>query len=396
MGSPSKGSRTWGGRPQFSDDRRRLAVHWGSHLALYETATWRPLWTRPVEDWQMFTQSPDGSLLALRTDKNRIRLLVPGDGTLLATLEMPNTMPVNALAFSPDSTRLAAASSGMDELFVWDLPAVRRELARLGLDWRAPPGPTTAPVQRETNTIASTPPDTPKQEKGEVADSGGKQNPVQPPDQPPPKSKLSASPAPSLATDGIPPRDPTAPPLLLDLGSYYNLALDKAAPTEVVDNHLGSLHAGLQRLADVAFDVRGRLQLRSSRLEPNLPVSGPAIEVALKCRRLHFLCAVACASPRGTRVGTMLIRQGDHTESEFGLLCGLNIADWWCVNKTEGASGPVLAWTGTNAAAQRAGCHLHLYKATWENPHPEQTVESITFRSELTQSSPFLLAITAE
>jgi eukaryotic-like serine/threonine-protein kinase len=390
------GDRSNGGIPQFSPDGRRLAVHWGVELIMYDTVDWKPRWTHRPKLPGIFVQALNGRLLAVLNDKQHIRLLATTDGSVLATLEMPNSMPVEALAFSPDSTLLAAASSSTDELFVWDLRAVRRELARLGLDWSTPSGPATAPAQGETNTIASTQVDTLEQAKEASADRSWKQDSVKPPDQPPPKSELSESPVPSLVAGRIPPRDPKTSPLLVDLGTCYNLPLDEPAPDEASDNHLGNLPAGLHQFANVNFDVRGRLQLRSTRLGPELPVSGPAIKVGLKCGRLHFLCAVAFASPKGTRVGTLLIRQGDHPQSEFGLVYGLNISDWWCGHKTEGINGPVVAWTGTNAAVRPGGGHLHLYKATWENPHPEQTVDSITFRSELTQSSPFLVAITAE
>ena len=90
------------------------------------------------------------------------------------------------------------------------------------------------------------------------------------------------------------------------------------------------------------------------------------------------------------------MRQGQELESELPLISGRNLADWWSQNDAPDDRGPVIAWTGQNAAATRAGCHLHLFKVTWENPRPELPVESFTFRSELTDSAPFLLAITAE
>ena len=133
-----QGESSWGGVPQFSADGRRLAVHWGVRVVMYDTADWGQLWSHPVEDHPVFAFAPNGQLLALRTDKHHFHLLAPHDGTRLATLEIPGSLPVEALAFSPDSTLLAAANSSTRELFVWDLPAVRRELARLGLDWQVP------------------------------------------------------------------------------------------------------------------------------------------------------------------------------------------------------------------------------------------------------------------
>jgi WD40 repeat protein len=41
---------------------------------------------------------------------------------------------VTALAFSPDGATLASGSL-QGTLKLWNLPALRRELAKLGLDW---------------------------------------------------------------------------------------------------------------------------------------------------------------------------------------------------------------------------------------------------------------------
>lgn len=120
----------------FSGDGSRLAVHWGTQVALYETDQWRRLWDWPLKDGlSVLAYAPNGKLLAVRSDRRLIRLLAPESGELLATFETPNGLPVKELTFSPDGTRLAATCDGTGELILWDLRELRRELARLGLDW---------------------------------------------------------------------------------------------------------------------------------------------------------------------------------------------------------------------------------------------------------------------
>ncbi len=96
--------------------RRRVALELGSAVA------------GPVA----FT--PDGRLLAVAANRRDVRLLDPTTGEELATLTAPDPVNLSRLAFSADGSRLAATVVGRS-LQVWDLRALRRELAGLGLDW---------------------------------------------------------------------------------------------------------------------------------------------------------------------------------------------------------------------------------------------------------------------
>jgi hypothetical protein len=70
-----------------------------------------------------------------------IRLLDPATGRDCARLEDPNQDVAGSLAFTPDGTRLVAVSNDGKAIHVWDLKRIRAELARLDLDWDAPPYP---------------------------------------------------------------------------------------------------------------------------------------------------------------------------------------------------------------------------------------------------------------
>jgi hypothetical protein len=73
------------------------------------------------------------------------------------------------------------------------------------------------------------------------------------------------------------------------------------------------------------------------------------------------------------------------------------VRDWWCDPETgEATRNATVAWTGKNAAAEAQGMALRLYKFTWENPLADATIESIDLVSANSNSSPFVVAITAE
>ena len=76
-------------------------------------------------------------MLAIAHSPQLAQLIDPRDGHELATLEVPNPAILTAFSFSPDGSRLAAATrSGW--VYLWDLRLIRRQLRTMGLDWGAP------------------------------------------------------------------------------------------------------------------------------------------------------------------------------------------------------------------------------------------------------------------
>jgi hypothetical protein len=71
----------------------------------------------------------------------KARLCKTSTGRELATLSPPTPAPIlggNALVFSADGQWLLAAKDD-GETIAWNLPVIRRELAKLGLDWEDRP-----------------------------------------------------------------------------------------------------------------------------------------------------------------------------------------------------------------------------------------------------------------
>jgi WD40 repeat protein len=90
--------------------------------------------------------SPDGHLVAVADPSKVLRLVEAETGRTLARLASPDLAEAWAATFSPDGSRLAVSTREGPAVHVWDLRAIRRRLADLGLDWDAPAYPEADPA----------------------------------------------------------------------------------------------------------------------------------------------------------------------------------------------------------------------------------------------------------
>jgi hypothetical protein len=190
----------------------------------------------------------------------------------------------------------------------------------------------------------------------------------------------------------FPARDPAAGAELINLGPYYNVALDE--PWQGATNGtLAALPKGLQKLAGTQFDLRGIIQL-SGRNLANKPFTAQVknIPVNQRCRRLHFLHAVAfaTAADEGKQVGSYFVQFADNpARIEIPVVYGKDLRGWTPAG-TETA-GPQIAWSG-----KADGQTVRLYKMTWANLAPDAVIAKMDFVSNATGPAPFLVAVTAE
>jgi eukaryotic-like serine/threonine-protein kinase len=128
--------------PVFSPDGKRLVVASGvgaaSTIRMWAVDGWEEVPFPETVQGAWPAMSPDGKLLVVETSAGVAGLLDPSTGRELGRLEDPNQDRANHFAFSPDSTKLVSATSDGHCLHVWDLRAMRRQLAELGLDWHSP------------------------------------------------------------------------------------------------------------------------------------------------------------------------------------------------------------------------------------------------------------------
>jgi serine/threonine protein kinase/WD40 repeat protein len=122
---------------RFSPDGRWLVTN-GDGGRLYTAGTWQPgPQLGPGTPWDATSE------LAVLGQSNGIyRLVELATGRELARLEDPEQNTGRA-TFTPDRTQLVVAAK--DGLRVWDLRRLREQLAKLDLDWDAPPYPAAIP-----------------------------------------------------------------------------------------------------------------------------------------------------------------------------------------------------------------------------------------------------------
>jgi serine/threonine protein kinase/WD40 repeat protein len=135
---------------RFSPDGKWLGVGRGLGVEIYRTGSWQLAHsisaTNGLYSHGIFCFSPDGRILALAPSDFQVRLVDVETATELATLAAPNPQPLAWLAFSPDGSQLAAACL-TQQIQLWDLRALRTQLAAMRLDWHSPPLPAVSPAR---------------------------------------------------------------------------------------------------------------------------------------------------------------------------------------------------------------------------------------------------------
>jgi serine/threonine protein kinase/WD40 repeat protein len=107
-----------------------------------EVGTWEEGPAVPVADGpKVQVLAPDGALFAGQSNAEVVDLVDTATGKTLVQLGLPEQSRTGAGAFSPDGSQLIQQSVDYFYLYAWDLRALRRHLADLGLDWAAPPYP---------------------------------------------------------------------------------------------------------------------------------------------------------------------------------------------------------------------------------------------------------------
>jgi hypothetical protein len=145
----TKGAQVW--RIRDGAKMAELPVDYGTGVAFSADGRWLMTTNPPCRLWTAGTWrearqigglghcfSPDGWLLAVKDPSRILRLVEVETGRTLARLESPDLCDVYSASFSPDGSRLVVTTNDGPAVHVWDLRAIRRNLARMGLDWSAP------------------------------------------------------------------------------------------------------------------------------------------------------------------------------------------------------------------------------------------------------------------
>jgi WD40 repeat protein/tetratricopeptide (TPR) repeat protein len=120
---------------RFSPDGKYLMTT-AAPCRLWEVGSWRQ--AREI-DGTGYCFSADGALFVLQDSSRKIHLIETETGRSLARLESPDLCSIWSATFSSDGTRLVVTTNDGPAVHVWNLRAIRRQLAGLGLDWDWPP-----------------------------------------------------------------------------------------------------------------------------------------------------------------------------------------------------------------------------------------------------------------
>jgi hypothetical protein len=90
-------------------------------------------------------------------------------------------------------------------------------------------------------------------------------------------------------------------------------------------------------------------------------------------------------------VAAFILHYADGTQAELPILFGIHVRD---EDRVKGRRVDTTAATAPQP--ERTDTAPRLDKTTLENPHPERKVDRIEYASKLTQSAPFLVALTVE
>ncbi|MCP4261165.1 MAG: hypothetical protein GY774_27210 [Planctomycetes bacterium] len=186
---------------------------------------------------------------------------------------------------------------------------------------------------------------------------------------------------------------------MVNLSKYYNAALNESWHKGGMSNNtLKDLPRGVQTLDGTSFDIRGIVQLSGRQAEQQLRVQFPEevanITVNQKGQKIHFLHCCGWPSPEGTPIGVYVIHYRNGETRSVPIVYGVDVRDWWM---NDGRSGSKLnvVWTGKNHSAPD-GPSIGVCKTTWANPLPDIEIDHIDYESAMTNSAPFLIAITVE
>ena len=335
------------GHALFSPDGRRLLYTSQPAMTLFETGTWKPCGElRSSSHTSLPGRAcwhPDSRHVAVVRESRVVDLWDVQSLTLKATLTPHTEMQLDYLTFSPDG-RFLAVSTGVRRVLLWDLARLAGELAAAGTVFDFPVAPVSTGIPAPEFT-------------------------------------------PRLC---FPPRPAGLDARHLNLDAHFNQMLQLQSSDEQSANVV-PLAPGLHRLDGTDFDVRGLTRLAATQAWWRYPSRIPDIRVDRKCQRLHFLqSTVGGNHVPGQAIAVVRIHFSKGDSVSVPIRTGEETANWW--DRDSVPRHATAAWTGANGKRDT----LVLWKYTWANPRPDETIVGLTLESAMNEGALMLAGITAE
>jgi len=200
-------------------------------------------------------------------------------------------------------------------------------------------------------------------------------------------NRLTEASADNLRGLNLPARHKETPSTSIDLSLHYNVS-PEMKPTSGSTPLLAWLPLGRTNLAGIDFDLRGTVQLVGDFFDA-FPQEMPGIQIAQKCRYLHFLHSSLGIATESSSIGAYRVHYTDGESLDIPIRYGEDLRSRLRENDPRATSA-------ATDLMSTDGSRIRYYKRTWENPRPNVSIASIDFISNKTGAAPFLIAITAE
>jgi hypothetical protein len=199
--------------------------------------------------------------------------------------------------------------------------------------------------------------------------------------------------------NNIPRRSRQANQDLIDLTDYYTASLDEDWLGKPGAS-LAPLPKGVQVFAEAAFDVRGLVQLAGKgaieETRIDFPQAVRGIKINYQGRKLHFLHGTAWSAEQDAKIGEYVLHYANGQTEHIPIVYQRQVRDWWIQESDPIPTDADIAWTGENQASHKLGYNVQIYRYTVNNPFPNEEIKTIDFASAMTESAPFLIALTIE
>ena len=201
----------------------------------------------------------------------------------------------------------------------------------------------------------------------------------------------------NLARRFIEVRKPETDARLLDLSDYYNASLLHLSQIDQTGKVQIIFPAGVQNIRGIDFDARGLVHLRAKQFPIAFPERVEKIAVNRKCGAIHFLYGVTSIVDSNAAVGSFQVHLQNGDTTEVPIVYGKDVKSrWFDPNDKSELSDPQPAWISPADKIGPMGTSLRLYVSSWRNQDATSEIASVDFISHMTESAPFLLAITVE